>query len=65
MTKDELAVATEAVRKAVDGVGYGSYVSDELCEQLASDVIEALDAHRLKKGERNGDPGSSLKFKDA
>ena len=39
---NKLIAATAAVRKYVDASGYGGYISDEKCRELAAAVIAAL-----------------------
>ena len=46
MTLAEQVAATAAVRKVIDATGYGSYVSDEMCHELASAALQAADEVR-------------------
>lgn len=45
-TDEEIAAATAAVRKKIDESGYGSWVSDAQCEDVAKAVLDAVAALR-------------------
>lgn len=52
MTVDRAVVRQEAfvaVRDYVDRSGYGSYISDEVCYELADVVIEAVERTKGEK----------------
>lgn len=45
-TDEEIAAGTAAVRTKIDESGYGSYVSDEKCEEVAKAVLDAVEELR-------------------
>ncbi len=49
MTQHELDVGEAEVRKAINASGYGRWVSDAQCEQVAYAVIQAVDDYRKTK----------------
>lgn len=46
MTDAELEAGKQAVREKIDAAGYGSWVSDEQCEDVARSVLEAAEQAR-------------------
>ena len=45
-TEAEIDAGTAAVRNAINASGYGSWVSDAQCQELASAVLEAAEMAR-------------------
>lgn len=46
LTDDEIDVATKAVRKYADQSGYGTFISDQQCANLAATVVNAVEDRR-------------------
>jgi hypothetical protein len=44
--EEQLGAGTAAVRKYVDGAGYGGYVNDEKCREIAAAVLTAVTADK-------------------
>ena len=40
ITEEQIQDAMEAVREKIDATGYGGYVSDEMCRDLAKAALE-------------------------
>ncbi len=49
MTQHELDIGEAEVRKLINAAGYGRWVSDAQCEQVAFAVIQAVDDFRKAK----------------
>lgn len=41
MTERQIKAGTAAVRKLIDDAGYGSWVSDDICREVAIAVLKA------------------------
>jgi hypothetical protein len=39
---DQLRVATDAMRRMIDGSGYGHFVTDAQCREAAAAILQAL-----------------------
>ena len=55
---DDLEKGFRAVRKYADDTGYGRYISDDMCREIARLVLEAVEkpAPALDEGDRALDP---------
>lgn len=47
--QEEIDAAFSKVRAKVDGTGYGGFVSDDLCRELAAEVVAAVENYRAGK----------------
>ena len=46
---DEISIAFNVARKAINDTGYGGWVKDEVITALVTKVIDAIDAARAAK----------------
>lgn len=43
VNQDEMAVASRAARKWINGTGYGAYITDAALNQLVGVIVQAID----------------------
>ena len=46
---DEISIAFNVARKAINDTGYGGWVKDQVITDLVSQVVDAIDKYRATK----------------
>ena len=52
MTQRELDAAAAAVRRYVDSTGYGNFIDNQICIDVAAAALKAAEAERKSQGAR-------------
>jgi len=48
-TQENLECGKKAVRDYIDNTGYGAYISDKICIELAEVVLESINSQQRNK----------------